>query len=183
VPGTSLRREGTPACADCHADVHRGQISIATKDGKCEQCHSEEGFRPSTYSLTEHARSRFPLTGAHRAVPCDGCHKEILAGGTKVRQFRWEQSLDCARCHQDVYRGIFSASADQECAACHTTAAWSAVQYAHDRTRFPLTGKHAGLECWKCHGARVKRIQVASWKFRGTPTQCVACHGDGPRQR
>jgi hypothetical protein len=183
VSGIPLRHEGTLACADCHADVHRGQITTAVTAGSCERCHREQGFVPSTYSLAEHERSRFPLTGAHGAVPCNGCHKEIVAGGAKVRQFRWEQSIDCTRCHADVHRGVFSASADQGCTGCHTTAAWSIVQYAHDQTGFALTGRHAGLECWKCHGAKAGRTPVVTWTFRGTPTQCVACHGERQQQR
>lgn len=42
---------------------------------------------------------------------------------------------------------------------------WTAE--SHDRTNFPLTGKHRTLGCRECH------INLV---FEGTPTDCEACH-------
>ena len=30
----------------------------------------------------DHLRTRFPLTGAHERVPCEGCHQHALFQGT-----------------------------------------------------------------------------------------------------
>ncbi|RPJ03222.1 MAG: hypothetical protein EHM31_01520, partial [Candidatus Aminicenantes bacterium] len=38
---------------------------------------------------------------------------------------------------------------------------------SHDRTNFPLTGKHRTLSCRECH------INLV---FEGTPTDCEVCH-------
>ena len=38
---------------------------------------------------------------------------------------------------------------------------------SHDRTNFPLTGKHRTLACRECH------INLV---FEGTPTDCEVCH-------
>jgi hypothetical protein len=38
---------------------------------------------------------------------------------------------------------------------------------SHDRTNFPLAGKHRTLTCVECHTNKV---------FEGTPTACEACH-------
>ena len=42
---------------------------------------------------------------------------------------------------------------------------WDAV--AHDKTNFPLKGKHRTVACSECH---VKGV------MQGTPTDCEACH-------
>ena len=38
---------------------------------------------------------------------------------------------------------------------------------SHDRTNFPLTGKHRTLSCRECHLNLV---------FEGSPTDCEVCH-------
>lgn len=55
------------------------------------------------------------------------------------------------------------------CAACHVTASWTDVRFNHERTGFPLTGKHARTSCKSCH---VVDFQVPL--TRG----CVGCHRD-----
>ncbi len=60
-------------CADCHADVHAGQF----RGRACSDCHDERGFTPSRFDLEDHARTRFPLEAAHRAVPCVSCHEQV----------------------------------------------------------------------------------------------------------
>ncbi len=45
------------------------------------------------------------------------------------------------------------------------TSQWTAA--THDRTNFPLIGKHRTVECRDCHVNLV---------FEGTPTSCEACH-------
>src|SRR5512143_1899483 len=60
------------------------------------------------------------------------------------------------------------AGQDQAAAAAKTSRAgqaWTAE--SHDRTNFPLTGKHRTLGCRECH------INLV---FEGTPTDCEACH-------
>ena len=42
---------------------------------------------------------------------------------------------------------------------------WNAV--THDKTSFPLIGKHRTVACWECHPKGV---------MKGTPTDCEACH-------
>lgn len=40
---------------------------------------------------------------------------------------------------------------DTKCSACHTTESWGDVKFIHERTGFPLTGKHEKVTCRKCH--------------------------------
>lgn len=55
------------------------------------------------------------------------------------------------------------------CASCHGTASWSDVRFNHDRTGFPLTGRHQRAPCKSCH--------VTDFKTPLTRT-CSGCHRD-----
>ncbi|MBN2244357.1 MAG: hypothetical protein JW755_00780 [Candidatus Aminicenantes bacterium] len=43
------------------------------------------------------------------------------------------------------------------------------IFFSHDKTNFPLTGRHRIVPCAECHINSV---------FKGTPTSCEACHWD-----
>ena len=55
------------------------------------------------------------------------------------------------------------------CRACHATSAWTDVRFNHERTGFPLTGRHARTTCKACH---VTDFSVP------LPRGCGACHRD-----
>ncbi len=180
----SLIRSGeSPACVDCHTDPHHGQFSDGKTPVPCERCHDEKRFTPSVFTLIDHDRSGFPLAGSHRAVPCTECHKERIVGGARFRQFRWKDPMDCTHCHENAHGGKVAPFTKQECRVCHAPVGWDQVQYVHTGTAFVLSGKHIGLACWRCHGDQRKRSPVATWLFRGTPTRCADCHGDGVSNR
>lgn len=56
-----------------------------------------------------------------------------------------------------------------QCGACHGTSSWSEVRFNHDRTGFPLTGKHARTTCKACH---VRDFTTP------VPSTCSGCHVD-----
>jgi Class III cytochrome C family len=59
---------------------------------------------------------------------------------------------------------------DTRCGACHSPESWSKVTFDHDRTGFPLLGRHAAASCSACH---------ASIDFSAAvPRSCAACHRD-----
>lgn len=58
---------------------------------------------------------------------------------------------------------------ETQCASCHVTASWTEVRFNHDRTGFPLTGKHAKTTCKACHVAEFSSP---------IPRGCVGCHRD-----
>ena len=58
---------------------------------------------------------------------------------------------------------------ERACTDCHTTRSWHGVTFAHDRTRFPLHGAHAQLDCRQCH-----RLD----DFGAARPACVNCHAD-----
>jgi hypothetical protein len=155
-------------CADCHQEAlkqARTSADPAIPDHQapafaagCDQCHRATIWQQATF---DHGVVGFPLTGAHRALSCDQCHKggQVLA--------------DCVSCHQSDYDTAIpnhrQANFPTDCAQCHGTRAWN-TPYDHSRTRFPLTGAHRALSCDQCHGDGV---------FAGKLTSCVSCHGPG----
>jgi len=58
---------------------------------------------------------------------------------------------------------------ETRCEKCHTTEAWDDVSFAHERTGFPLRGRHARAGCKGCHPASFQAP---------VPRSCEACHRD-----
>lgn len=61
----------------------------------------------------------------------------------------------------------------QECEACHTVDGFTSISFTiddHEKTRFPLLGKHAVASCRECHAD----VRVVG--FEQTPTDYFACH-------
>jgi hypothetical protein len=184
TPGRALDIPGFERCETCHRDVHAGQLTAA---GACAECHAVDGFLPARYGIAEHARSRFPLAGAHRAVPCIACHGEARAaelpppfgraGAQRVHRYRFA-TLACAGCHRDPHAGTLDRYAGEAgCGACHGESDWRAAGFDHARTRYPLTGRHAAVPCAGCH-PRAGGAPGAPAVFAGRPLDCAGCHRD-----
>jgi hypothetical protein len=140
------------------------------------------GFEPARFTAEDHARTPYPLTGAHLAVPCDACHKDVplerlraLGFGrgdglpAKTEQLRFPTTR-CAECHQDPHRGQTARLGT--CETCHRTDAWGAVSFDHSHTGFPLEGGHARVPCGGCHR------DGGVLALAGRPRECAACHED-----
>ncbi len=167
-------------CRACHEDYHRGEFASRQSAGACEECHDVQGFRPAKFSLEQHQTSRYPLQGAHLAVPCDGCHRK---GAASARfQFAFEKR-DCQSCHGDPHKGSQKsiAGGGANCDGCHNVESWSLVAFDHNRTKFPLLGKHTQTACRECHTAKSAKFDPAAMKFALTNFTCVACHIDTHR--
>ena len=141
-------------CIGCHKadDVHKGSFGA-----KCQDCHATESWSKVKF---DHDKTRFPLHGAHRKVACDGCHSADPA--------KDKLPVTCIGCHQkdDVHKGSFGA----DCASCHNETDWKqASKFDHDKTSFPLLGRHKGVACADCH---------KSQDFKAAPTLCQQCHED-----
>lgn len=128
-------------------------------DRDCGECHTPDGWSLAADSDGgfDHAQTGFPLTGSHAYVSCIGCH-----GGER------QISRNCAACHTDSHQGRLGAQCDQ----CHNALAWQDTQAIerHRRTRLPLTGVHALLDCNSCHTRTTER------SFSNLPADCFACH-------
>ena len=55
------------------------------------------------------------------------------------------------------------------CDACHTPGGWRPARFAHERTSYPLEGKHRTAPCVNCHTAGYDEP---------LPTACATCHVD-----
>jgi hypothetical protein len=163
-------------CSACHADVHRGEFARRADQGRCESCHDVQGFKPARYGLEEHQQSGYPLAGAHLAVACDACHRR--PAGQKTASYR-QAHARCLDCHRDPHLGETDRYAkERSCEACHRVDSWRTPSFAHDATRFLLTGGHAKAACLACH----KKAEVGTprerIRFADLPLACDACHRD-----
>ena len=164
------------ACMDCHTDAHAGQFARRKDHGKCESCHTEEGFLNVTFSIDQHRQTRFPLDGGHLAVPCASCHQSGKVQAKSTRQFHWEGTVSCMTCHQDIHKGQFTRVMTKGCETCHTTASWQSLVFNHDTTKFPLEGIHRKVPCEKCHTKPAdSRLPV---QYVGMKAECFSCHKD-----
>lgn len=161
-----------PACASCHADPHRGSLGAA-----CASCHSQSRWSPAPGF--EHARTAYPLTGAHARPACLACHATPAvnegrdASGALRPRWRPVPHADCVSCHRDPHAGRFTGT----CARCHGTASWTTVNakgFDHDQTRYPLRGAHATVRCDDCHAA-------SRGGKRPPHARCADCHADAHR--
>ncbi|MGZ6142113.1 MAG: cytochrome c3 family protein [Myxococcales bacterium] len=107
---------------------------------------------------------------------CLDCHKELqpqLAKGTGFHGHIPPAQRTCNSCHHEHQGRDFA------------LIEWDKKKFDHARTGVALKGKHAPLDCAKCHDAR--RVQDPAVKalkretFLGQPTACSACHFDEHR--
>lgn len=154
---------GTPRdCYSCHRSDYDATRDpnhvVAGFSTSCQSCHGTTAWGGATF---DHARSSFPLTGAHQRVDCASCHAAGYAGTPS----------DCYACHRADYEGTSdpnhaAAGFPTACVTCHTTTAWTGSAFDHSRTSFPLTGAHQSVACADCHTAG----------YAGTPQDCYSCH-------
>jgi hypothetical protein len=163
------------ACMDCHkTDPHRGQFAARADRGRCEACHTVMGWRPSTFTAAEHARTGFPLVRPHDRVECAKCH---TPAGVQT-QFKVRFAL-CTDCHADAHQGEFAAAPWlNRCERCHAGATFKTANYTldlHQKSRFPLTGAHMAVACDQCHKPAVGSKMA---RFRFAEPTCTTCHED-----
>jgi hypothetical protein len=143
-----------PACASCHADPHKGSLGPA-----CSTCHTTSVKFAAALKTFDHAKAKFPLKGSHATVTCESCHKN--------KQYKGLAFSSCASCHTDPHKSKLG----QSCESCHTETSWRTAKVDHARTAFPLRGKHASVQCIKCHPKSPALVKV---RF----DTCAACHAD-----
>ncbi len=171
------------ACLNCHKDPHDNQFAAAPYSNRCETCHTVVDFHRATFTIIKHRATRFPLVGAHVAVPCADCHKQGATGRTdKVLPFHFEDRT-CTACHKDPHKGEFNDRMARRrangtlfgCEACHNAKTWADVNgFDHSKTKFALVGAHRTVACGDCHKAATNYES----RFKGTSHLCEACHND-----
>ncbi len=129
----------------------------------CTLCHAKGSWHEIRKDFVfDHAKETgTPLNGAHAQAQCLRCHND--RGDVSVFSKR-----GCAGCHEDIHRGRLGI----QCTSCHSENTWNptGIYAMHSRTRFPLTGIHVGVACFRCHPA------AESGQFLGADPRCEACH-------
>lgn len=157
-------------CKDCHRDpksykgtaqtcigCHRKDDTHKDRYGdKCANCHTEKSWRDIVF---RHDRdTKYALTGRHAQTKCDSCHSRHV--------YRDKLATDCHACHKkdDKHREQLG----RQCEQCHDAVDWKkTVRFDHNKSRFPLLGRHARVECKSCH---------ATPAYKDAKRECVACH-------
>jgi hypothetical protein len=156
VAGKKLR-EVRSTCFDCHQkqDVHQGKLG---KD--CASCHNTTTFAKTEF---DHAKTHFPLKGAHGRTACADCHRDPSFKNTP---------MECVACHahDDSHKG----SRGPKCGDCHNTEKWKQSSFDHERIgHFALNGVHAKVSCDACHRSGDLKAKI--------PDKCAGCHAADDR--
>jgi len=129
----------------------------------CTLCHEKGSWHQirKDFAFDHERETGVPLHGAHAQAQCLRCHNDRGEVGLFSKR-------GCAGCHDDLHRGRLGT----QCTSCHSENNWNptGVYAAHARTRFPLTGIHIGVACFRCHPA------ADSGQFLGADPRCEACH-------
>lgn len=150
---TPVYREAPSTCLGCHRqdDTHKGRFGE-----KCESCHTDVRWKDLRFR--HDVDTKYPLRDKHRDLRCTACHTGSL--------YKDAAPTTCVGCHRKDDK--HKASLGTECQTCHTEKGWKQVErFDHDRTAFPLLGKHGKADCKDCH---------KSLAYREAPSTCVACH-------
>ena len=194
IAGTAARAYPLPVadnCYSCHVDRH-AVTGTAPQWRDCASCHGETRWEPSVFGVVRHEESDFPLTGAHAATPCSGCHVPQPPTGV------FSLSLDgraCVDCHQadDPHEGRYT---DLACESCHTTEVFEEAAFDHVAFTDPdksCTGCHSAddphggqfdaQDCSACHetdGFEIERFDHSTTRYpldgAHDEAACAACH-------
>lgn len=145
-----------------------------------------------------------PLSRAHQSIngltDCTSCH-EISPGGKIYK---------CLSCHTEIasriaarrgLHALYNSQSDssQKCVSCHsehngqdfTIVKFHIKAFDHAQTGYKLEGKHAALECGRCHQPeRISPEERATIKVKdlrrtyvGVSPDCTNCHQDSHKGR
>lgn len=144
-------------CISCHRsdDVHRGRYGK-----KCKDCHDVNGW--ATQHFDHDKDTDYRLTGRHQKVACEQCHRDA----PKPKAKREPLKTDCYSCHRlhDEHKGQYG----RKCKSCHSTKGWKKTTFRHDKTDFPLKGKHKKVACVDCHAGDIYKEELG--------VHCIDCH-------
>lgn len=160
-------------CNNCHKDYHNGQFTRQNPKSDCKDCHNENSYKETSFTIEQHNKGQFKLEGAHLAIPCLTCHK-------KGEDWKF-RGLDknCSACHENIHKNFIDPKFIPEgrCDKCHTVNDWVKVTFDHKITTFELKGKHAEASCRDCHFKKVNSSQVTQ-VFSDLKPNCESCHTD-----
>ena len=148
-------------CIGCHKkddDGNKGHKGLY--GDKCDSCHGVKAWKPSTFN--HDTDTKYLLRGKHKQTKCADCHTGHL--------YKDKVGTTCIDCHKKDDDGAkgHKGSLGRDCAACHTESGWKEKgKFDHDKTKFPLLGKHIDTKCADCH---------KSTNYKEAPKDCIGCH-------
>ena len=183
-------KETSSKCLECHKEINNLQAqnkgyhsSEEVRGKKCATCHGEHYGREFQLvkfdqKAFDHSLSGYDLLGKHKKLECAECHKEAFIK-VKVSQKKENTFLGfetaCLSCHEDFHQNTLSSN----CTSCHNQEAFRpAVNFNHSKTKYPLEGKHAVVDCAKCHKIEIRNAKNFQ-QFAGVEYKnCTSCHID-----
>ena len=177
-------------CLECHKEIKsrisqkKGYHASAEVSGKdCFTCHSDHhgrAFEIIRFDIErfDHKLTGYTLTGQHTELECNACHNDNRIDSYELKKKKSTflgLNTECISCHKDVHRSTLSPN----CASCHTTESFApATLFKHEKTAFPLKGKHQAVDCRQCHELTFADGSLFQ-KFDGVPfASCADCHID-----
>lgn len=151
-------------CESCHADPHAGSF----KPKPCTACHDTRGWEVADDKIRR-SHPGLSLAAGHARVKCEKCHDR---GNDKPPS----KGKACASCHRPVHVARFG----KRCERCHASIRWVGLPEStgrdnHDKTRYPLAGKHRTVACADCH----PRAKPQAARYRNLSFgKCATCHAD-----
>ncbi|MEI6577167.1 MAG: cytochrome C [Bacteroidota bacterium] len=177
-------------CLECHKELksritaQKGyHVSSQVRGKNCSMCHNDHHgktfkiikFDPEKF---DHSLTGYKLEGAHAKKACKDCHKAEFIKKQEIKKKKFSYlglETECTACHIDYHQKTLSLN----CENCHNNTAFKpASQFSHNKTKFPLNGKHLDVQCVKCHKLETlagKKFQ----EFKGIKyDNCNSCHKD-----
>ena len=116
--------------------------------------------------------------GKHATTACRKCHSTAQQreadvrkmGAARRKRTYFGLKRGCVNCHTDHHNGALGT----RCQTCHVQTSFKTVSRfpGHNKTHFPLRGKHAKIACKSCHKSPSGR-----WRFQNVPhATCNSCH-------
>ncbi len=163
-------------CVSCHENIHETYLDTAFMPNfDCTQCHNTETWNKVTF---DHNRTNFKLEFEHEKTSCKSCHfkEEKDSNGRFIQAFQTNNKA-CISCHEDIHKGQFEELGQNDCARCHSAESdWKIPYFDHQKSKFPLEGKHAEISCTACHKPmeQYQPNQIIAYKIK--PFECINCH-------
>ncbi len=147
-------------CYACHRKIDDQKGHKGLYGEKCETCHGTKAWKPSTFN--HDVDTKYVLKGKHHTIACKDCH----TGNLYPQSPKEKLSQECYACHKKDDK--HKESLGTNCVACHTEKNWKEIaKFDHEKTKFPLLGKHAKVECKECHKSQM---------YKEAPKDCFGCH-------
>ena len=165
-------------CMDCHKpDPHKGQFAKRPTGIECAACHTVDGWKPSKFTVTDHASSAYPLQGGHAKAGCAQCH--IPNGTDTLFKIKFAR---CTDCHGDQHAAQFAAAPFfNDCGRCHNLEGYKPSTFTlarHNETHFVLTGGHVAVACGDCHKESSDFTPKPTAIYHWQHLSCTSCHAD-----